>query len=156
MEIREKGQEMWKNGMRCKKTLNVYRNKCYPSVEEFYVGDFKSQLLFKARTGSLELNGRIYRWSGKSEKCEWCDMGVKENIEHLIMECNGHKNERVEMLERVKDLIGEDKMNDIKRKEDRGMSVLLGFKCVDKEINAFRVEIVDAVKMFLLKVWSKR
>ena len=56
-------------------------------MEKFYVVDWMSKFLFKARTGSLEVNGRTYRWSGKGENCEWCALGVKETVEHLVLKC---------------------------------------------------------------------
>ena len=101
------------------------------------------------------MNGRTYRWSGKSENCEWCDAGVKETIEHLMIECKGHDSERKELKDMLRNLIGE-KWISVCMREDRGVSVLLGFECEDVELNASRMEIVREVKKFLKRVWSKR
>ena len=155
-KIREKGQQVWENGMNRKSTLNVYKNKKNPCVEEFYVSDWRSKLLFKARTGSLEVNGRTYRWSDKSEFCECCTSREKETIEHMILSCEGHENERNVLFERMKGIIGEEKWNEVESRDDNGLTVILGFECDDDDLNSNRLNIANAMKDFLKNVWSKR
>ena len=40
-------------------------------------------------------------------ECEWCIINVKETVEHLVVECEGHKQEREELMDAVRELIGE-------------------------------------------------
>ena len=151
-----KGQIEWERGVESKTTLNVYKNKREPGTECFYKGDMASRLLFKARTGSLEVNGRIYRWNGTSDRCEWCVFGVKETVEHLIIECEGHERERMIFIEGLIELVGLKKWNEIRRKEDHGISIASGFECGDKIVDDNRLGIVDCMKSFLKGVWKKR
>ena len=76
-------------------------------MEKFYDGSQGSKLLFKARTGRLEMNGGTYRWSGREENCEWCELGESETVEHLVVECSGHVRERAMMLYCLIELLGE-------------------------------------------------
>ena len=154
--VRAKWQQIWENGVNRKSTLSVYKHKKHPCVEELYEGDWKSQLLFKARSGSLEVNGRTYRWSGKSENCEWCALGVKETVEHLILKCSGHELERMNLNESMKEVIGSDKWNEFSTKEDEGLSIVLGFECEDESVNRSRMKVAEIAKTFLKSVWSKR
>ena len=127
-----------------------------PGIEDFYIGDFRSKLLFKARTGLLEVNGRTHRWSGKSENCEYCIIGVKETIEHMIIECMGHEQERKVLIGEMKNLIGEKKWDEVKARDDEGLSVILDFECEDEMINMHRMKVVNITKVYQLKVWNKR
>ena len=68
-------------------------------MEEFYDGSIGSQLLFRARMGSLEVTGCTYRWSGRGEECEWCD--ARETVEHLVVECEGLREERGKLKEEI-------------------------------------------------------
>ena len=101
------------------------------------------------------VNGRTYRWSGKSENCEYCITGVKETIEHLIIECMGHEQERRVLIGEMKNLIGEEKWDEVKARENEGLSVILGFECEDETLNMNRMKIVNTTKMYLMKVSSK-
>ena len=55
--------------MECKhgneKALTWYKNKEKPNNEKIYNGSWESTLLFKARTGSLEVNEKRRKWGGK-------------------------------------------------------------------------------------------
>jgi hypothetical protein len=46
-----------------KSTLEWFMRKKCPKPEIFYGGCYGSELLFKARSKSLEVNGRTYRWN---------------------------------------------------------------------------------------------
>lgn len=94
------GREEWEIA------LSIYRKKINPSVELFYIGDYKIILLFEVRTVSLEVNGGIYRWSGKSKMCDWYTQDVKETVEH-ITKCAGYENERHSLVECMMGITGE-------------------------------------------------
>ena len=52
------GLEKWRQNIITKSTLLLYRGKEVPKRELFYDGSWRGDLLFRARTGSLEVNGR--------------------------------------------------------------------------------------------------
>jgi hypothetical protein len=93
-KILQKSQTEWERVVGERSTLRIYKNKPAPGEEKFYDGSLSAALLFKARTGSLEVKARTYRWSGSGEICEWCTDGERETIEHLMIECRGHTQER--------------------------------------------------------------
>ena len=106
-KVEEKGRNEWKCKMSGKSTLEWYRGKDRPGYESCYDGSYGSDLLFKARTKSLELNSRVYRWTnGGSKTCIVCESGEDETIEHMITECDRYVDARARMLNIVKEQIG--------------------------------------------------
>ena len=82
------GLEKWKHNIENKSTLALYHGKEKPRKELFYDGSKRGELLFKARTGSMELNARTYRWNPEGTKnCLMCRCGDEETIEHCMVEC---------------------------------------------------------------------
>ena len=63
-----------------KVTLSWYKTKKVGWAE---------QLLFKARTKSLEVNKRTYRWNENMKR-----MCMDETMERMFLECEGYANER--------------------------------------------------------------
>ena len=64
-----------------KSTLKWYESKEKPASERPHDGSFSSELLFKARFQSLEVNARTYRWNKDgSKECKVCAMGVDERV----------------------------------------------------------------------------
>ncbi|KAG0722019.1 hypothetical protein GWK47_045250 [Chionoecetes opilio] len=57
-KIENNGLVKWQEGMARKSTLQWYRWKQKPEGVTWHVGDWGSKLLYKARTGTLEVNGR--------------------------------------------------------------------------------------------------
>ena len=57
-KIEENVLKEWKKGMETKITLRWYKNMESIGREEWYMGDWGGKLLFKVRSGTLELNGR--------------------------------------------------------------------------------------------------
>ena len=53
-------------------------------------------------------------------------MGVKETVEHLIVECNRYDEERRILVAEVKEIIGEGEWNKRLQEEDRGITTVLG------------------------------
>ena len=69
--VEEFGLEKWRKDMERKQTLSMYCKKKCPKKEAFYDGSWMSSLLFKARSGSLELNERTHRFNDRrSKECE--------------------------------------------------------------------------------------
>ena len=94
--IADLGLEKWKRGMVGKSTLHWYARKEKPEMERCYDGSPNSTLLFKARTQSLEVNARTYRWSETGSKmCGVCGDG-DETVEHVMVECGGYDEMREE------------------------------------------------------------
>ena len=60
-KVEEYGLRKWKQGMTGKSTLQWYEHKVKPLAERVYDGGYGSELLFKARSQSLEVNARTYR-----------------------------------------------------------------------------------------------
>ena len=51
----------------------------------------KGDLLFRARTGSLEVNGRTYRWNQEvTNNCFMCKRGEEETTQHCMVECRAY------------------------------------------------------------------
>ena len=98
----------------------------------------------------------MYTFAKTRSNCEWCALGVKETVEHLVLKCSGHERERMELVEGMKEVIGCEKWNEVKAREDEGLSVVLGFECEDESVNQYRIKVTKIVKIFLKNVWSKR
>ena len=96
VKVQDRGREVWREGMNGKSTIEWYRTKDEPKCERFYDGSRSAELLFKARTKSLELNSRTYRWENDGDKsCKMCDSGKDETIEHVLLECVKYEQEKV-------------------------------------------------------------
>ena len=71
-KVKEFGLVKWRRGIEGKQTLARYSLKVAPRRENFYDGSWGSSLLFKARSGALELNDRTYRFNPRNTKeCEF-------------------------------------------------------------------------------------
>ena len=143
--------------MGMKSSLDWYMCKTQPRSECFYDGSVGSELFFKARTKSLEVYSRVYRWSNEGSKiCRMCERGVDETIEHLLLQCEGYDREREMMLYVVKREMGEGKWEEICEMQEwelvRPVLCLLGLSRMDK----WNRETVESVKDFLERVWMKR
>lgn len=93
------------------------------------------KLVLKATTCSLEVNGQTYRWSKKSEVCEWFRLGEKETIEHLIIVCEGHEYERQKFIYEVIDWILYVEWSE---NNDHGISIMPSFDCCNEFLNMYK------------------
>ena len=138
-------------GMERKATLKWYKTKRIPKSELFYDGSWAGQLLFKARTNSLEVNVRTYRWNESRQRmCMQCGMGVDETVEHMFLECERYANEREVLMECVSEAVGVSEWNEIRAGVDHGRCCLLGLGKVRK------VCVIEAAKVFLEDGWGRR
>ena len=119
-----------------KTTLEWYQRKDRSRYESFYDGSRGGDLLFRARTKSLEVNSRVYRWkNGGSKVCEVCERGVDETVEHLMLECEGYGGARDRMLDVVTEEIGVEACREMReRNAGEWMEYLLGL-CVERQVN---------------------
>ncbi|XP_045115935.1 uncharacterized protein LOC123507244 [Portunus trituberculatus] len=152
--VEEKGKAEWRRGMSEKTTLEWYRRKDRPRCESFYDGSRGGDLLFRARTKSLEVNSRVYRWKdGGSKVCEVCERGVDETVEHLMLECEEYGCARDRMLGVVTEEIGVEACSEMRERNAREwMEYLLGL-CVERQVNG---RVIEGVKDFFESAWRER
>ena len=132
-------------------TLEWYANKEYPNYVRYYDGSVGSQLLFKARTQSLEVNARTYRWNENREKrCMKCDLDEDETVMHVVVECDKYDVERERFLNVLRNECEEHKIVEWMERDDKGLGVLFGIEC---GVNA---NVIDGMKEFLEQLWKKR
>ena len=153
MRVEEYGCKKWVGGIESKSTLILYKNKECPGKEGFYDGSWLSTLLFKARAGALELNGRTYRYNeGHIRGCQLCDLewGNQETVKHFMAECPAYEMEMDWARERYIQVLGVERFNEEVQGEDAGLGCFLGF---DKGVNP---GIVDITKAYLGMIWNRR
>ena len=157
-KVQEVARDEWVRKMRTKSSLEWYLGKQQPGREPFYDGSMGGELLFKARTKSLELNSRTYRWANEGNKrCTTCESGEDETIEHVLLKCTKYENEREDMLRFVIAEIGLDEWNSVvgpiyEWNLDSIIVYLLGLNRYNKWNN----NIAECVKEFLEKAWRIR
>ena len=94
-KVHEFGLNKWKGGMVSKKTLEWYRMKVVPEVVSYYFGSWGCELLFKARSQSLEVNARTYRWNAdKSRECKMCSTEQVESVYYMLVEYYKYEKKR--------------------------------------------------------------
>ena len=135
--------------METKSTLKWYSRKLQPERINWHVGDWGSKLLFKARTGTLEVNGR--NKEEQQQECSAC-VGVKETVEHLIVECNLYEEERTQLIQKVIGVIGEDEWHRRIDEEDGGITTVLGLYGDKEEAK----KLIEIMKVFLVQSWKRR
>ena len=133
-------------------TLSLYKMKRIPKYEEIYTGDEASKLFFKARTGSLELNTRTYRWSETRTKiCQRCTYHTEEDLRHLLAECPLYENERKTFMTKMMQILGEDEWRKIsKMEDDKDIAFILGLTEDSNEV------VMEETKLFLHSIWKVR
>ena len=154
--VSEYGLEKWEKGMERKSTLRRYKKKKYPGKERFYDGNWISSLLFKARTDSLELNDRTYRFNDQRTKA--CEQGcttegrlMDETIRHIMTECEGYSEAMEWAMNEYKLILGINKFREITEQgEENGIAFLLGLE-EDVPIN-----VVETTKKYLGILWTER
>ena len=106
-------------------------------------------MLVKARTGTLEVNGR--NREEQEQGCSVC-VGVKETVEHMIVECDRYRDQRTQLIQEVTGIIGEEEWSRRIDEEDGGITTVLGLYDKKEEVK----KIVESMKKFLVKSWSER
>ena len=145
------GCDAWKRGMIGKPTMEYYQSKIVPKKEQFYDGSLGSALLFKARTLSLEVNRRTYRWNDTgSKKCDKCNLDVNESVFHFMAECPKYDQPRDQFMEKCINILGIERFRAITGRVDRGLKFFLGFE------EGVPGQLMDNVKEFLEEAWMIR
>ena len=154
--VKEYGKSKWREGINQKSSLDWYALKECPKTEPCYDGSLGSELLFKARTKSLELNSGTYRWENNGEKtCRKCDTGVDETVEHVLLECVKYERDREHMLNVVKEAVGPDRWAEISPPAGDPIHLVL-FLLGLSEVEQWSSATMEGVKHFLEKMWLTR
>ena len=111
-KVKNKGCIKWKEAMEDKETLHWYKSKEKPRWENYYDGSWEAKLLFKAKSESLEVNCRTYRWNNGGvwwcEKCSREEIPIREDVKNIILECMAYNNEREELINYIiQEIVGE-------------------------------------------------
>ena len=146
--IANNGLNKWQAGAAGKSSLKWYRKKQKPEKENWYQGDWGGKLLFKARSGTLEIKGR--NRDGQDQNCHYCP-GERETIEHLIVACRGYEAERQRLITSVANYIGQEEWANRLGEEDGGVSTILGLHRIKGEA----LKVVPFTKIFLTSCWEK-
>ena len=147
-KIEELGYREWREGIERKSTLTWYGGKTEIRKEDWYCGDWESKLLFKTRSGTLEVNGRNREI--QEQGCKLCGE-EKETIEHLIVECDSYSEERRALDKKIQCLLGDGEWSRRREESDRGIRTVLGLTNNHHDKTA-----VTHMKKFLKSVWMKR
>ena len=83
--------EKWKSEIESKSSLNIYK-QWKKVIKVVYDNTFASVVLFKARTGMLNVN-KQKRDMGVCSSCHFC-ADVEEDLINFILMCPGYKEER--------------------------------------------------------------
>ena len=95
-----------------------------------YKGSYAGELLFKARSQSLEVNARTYGWSvDGSRKCKSC-----ESVFHFIVECSGFVNERDVPMRHGREVWGAEFMESWDEENECGICVCVTDAKVSMEV----------------------
>merc|ERR1712105_266828 len=90
---------------------------------------------------------------GRGENnCQHCrDSGVEEveTLEHMLIACEKYEVERNQLIVENKQKYGEQRWNEMKNEEDRGLKHILGFTKEGKQG-------IENTKKYLRKIWEKR
>ena len=146
--VQENGKNKWQRGMEGKSTLKWYTKKEKPEEIEWHSGDWGSKLLFKARAGVLEVNGR--KRNEEEQNCKFCN--EKETIEHLIVECSEYDDLRETLIRNVTRIIGNQEWRKRLEEEDGGVCTVLGLYGNKYEAQ----EMAKYSKAFLVGCLEKR
>ena len=133
-KVKEKDTEIWKKDLIEKSSLNRYRKyKTKIKQEDIYDNRYESVLLFKLRTGTLELNSEK-RHKGEDTTCDLCKAGEETDI-HFMLECNRLNDKRdKKLIEKCKG----------KNKEETLSNML------------FKKNVIEEVKKMIKVMWRKR
>ena len=150
--VEESGLARWHAGMETKSTLKWYRHKERPDALKWHVGDWGSRLLEKVRTGTLEVKAR--NRDELDQSCSSC-RGVRETIEHFLVECDKYEEERGKLIGSVKAVVGEQEWRRrLDEEEDGGVLTVLGL--YQGEGKRERESVIGITKEFLVQAWGTR
>ena len=131
-KIDEYEHNRWRSELEQRMTVSLYARKKNVIKEEsrLYSNDFRSQLLFKMRSNTLNLNWRK-RFQNEDTGCSLCRQG-EESLEHFLITCREYGNIRNEF-----GVVG------------CTVERLLGFEQISKRE-------IENYKSYIEKIWRKR
>ena len=136
--------------MEGKSTMNMYKLKEKPNAESFYDGSWNGTLLFKARTRSLEVKCRTYRWDPDNSKmCRACNQ-EEESLEHFMVVCSAYEGIRREFVADIKGVVGVTDWEIIKNRDYHGLGYILA---LDRDV---KPGVVELTKKYLGRLWAAR
>lgn len=115
-KIGDNQQSRWRQGMEVKSTLQWFRREqkperlTWPEGVTWQIRDWGSKLLYKARIGALEINGR--NREEENQNCS-CRTKEKETAEHniMIVKCSNYVWKRAKLTDSVITITGRKKRN---------------------------------------------
>ena len=151
--IKKVGCMKWKEAMENRETLQWYKDKNKPRWESCYDGSWEAKPPFKAKSESLEVNSRTYRWNNGGrwwcEKCSNEENPRREDVKHIMLKCEWYNEEREEWERKISHEIGIEEWIERKQREDNGMKLIMG-------VEEYNSNIVKGTKEYLNKIWKKR
>lgn len=154
--VQEFGLGKWRRGIESKSSLIRYAKKKCPRKEVFYDGSWGSSLLFKARSGSLELNDRTYRFNdSRTKNCEHGCLRegrvIDETLHHVMVECEGYPEAMEWAVGVYVDILGEQRFREVTEgSDDQGIDFFLGLE------ENVPLEVIEVTKMYLTLIWNER
>ena len=141
VSVQEYGLKRWMNEMK-NKTLISYESKSKPKREFVYDGSYNSELFFKARTHSLEVNALTYRWNVGNDKECYMFMHAEESVFQLIVECIEYARGRMGLMYEDVAVFGYNLFEHWNEDEQKCMCELLGLSDSNNKI-------IEPMKIFL-------
>ena len=153
--VQKYGLKKWRDGIDDKTSLERYGKKKCPKTEMYYDGSWRSSLLFKARSGSLETNVRTYRYNERGNKeCEYgCrseGVVMDETIFHIMAECNGNSEYMEWAIQNYVRILGREKFLEILGTGEENIDFFLG---LEEDVP---MEVMEITKIYLGMIWSAR
>ena len=97
-KVKNRDSELWKNELREKSSLSIYRlMKENIKEETIYENNFASVLWYRARANTLPLENRK-RFQDQDTTCKICQK-ESEDILHFLLECEAYTKERSKIIE---------------------------------------------------------
>ena len=111
--VREYDTVKWNREIEKKSSIPIYRQfKLQIKEEQIYRNDFRSVLLFQARSNTLRLN-RDKRFINESTICDLCCI-EEENMAHFILKCKKLDSSRNStLIDKFKDMNENTKLGNI-------------------------------------------
>ncbi len=109
--VKNKGKTQFQKAIDTQPSMRFLKAKHEPKLEQYMDGSKGARLLFQARTGQMECTGsrrdKVGKHSGECartnpnawgcQKCQYCGMEAKDDVQHLLIHCTAHEELRQEM-----------------------------------------------------------
>ena len=92
------------------------------------------------------MNARTYRWQENDDKCKL----FADDVTHWIVECEFYDEERTRFIRKIVGIIGEERWDVIRMKDDLGLGYILGIE------SSVPIGVIEETKLYLEQLWYKR